>query len=296
MTPNKSQKDGPLLFGPDGKPLPISEEKGVKGSPEKQAGKPARTRPQKTESPLKRVLKALRRPKEMSLAAIAVVAFLLAIYAVRPVFSVQSIGPRNPGAANPQLVVQLAGMPITDVSVHCITQKVIMGNKYTLELRNYADLDRYDLQNLSTEEPFTVNCPLAWTLLMGTTGGFFVLGAPVPNRTLLGFGFRLGGDLPVAIDQGRPKAVTIHDLLAYTPYYATAIDGIVEIRYRWRYTPFRQTKRIRVLGDGLNHPFIWKVAPVSAPPIKDSGDESGFKCILDSEEYGVTTGGNPDTP
>lgn len=209
----------------------------------------------------------------------AVLGLLLAVYAYRPILQVTSIGSPPPHADNVWLTITSSGFPISNVSVECVTTKVIMANEYTLELHRVAALDQYDVPEVKTGESFNVQCPLAWYLLQGGGLGYYIWGRPILFSPQMGIPFRLTTGLPVATTNGRPMAITFSDLAGYQVFPPTAVEGIVIVHFKWKHTPFRQTKSFHTIGrrDGKGQ-FSWGSVPESQEAIPDA---DGLKLTVD---------------
>ncbi len=211
-----------------------------------------------------------------------VVPLLLAVYVYRPILQVNSIGHPHPYSDNVSLTLTSSGFPISNVSVECVTNKVIMANKFTLELHHIATLDQYDVPEVKTGESFNIECPLQWYVVEGGGLGYYIWGRPDLSPHHMVIPFRLTKDLPVATTNGRPMSVTFNDLSGYTVFPPTAVEGMITVRFNWKHTRFTQQRNFRVIGHPDNNgEFSWVSAPESQELIPDAPDVNGIKLTVD---------------
>ena len=93
------------------------------------------------------------------------VGFPIALYALRPVLSITSLEPSDlHGNNGTKASVTVSGSKIRDVTVQCVTNKVIFDDTYTLAFSRFVLLDEYSVSDVGTGESFPADCNFAWEL------------------------------------------------------------------------------------------------------------------------------------
>jgi len=189
-----------------------------------------------------------------------------------------------------KVVINNTGTKIKNVTVQCVSNKVIFEDKTTLVLNRYALINEYAVPDVATGESFTADCNFGWSLWMNDIEGLFILGgggiAGVPE---LGIGFRLNNGNPSLIyTGGAPKSVTA-DFAGYSYSQVTAIDGSYIIHYNLPLSWFRQQKIIHMIARRHDEGLKWRVAPVSEPTIADIVQGNGFRVTAtgNQEDWGI---------
>ena len=197
------------------------------------------------------------------------VGLLIAVYALRPVLSA-TLFDTNDGNTGAQVSVTDNGMSILGVSTQCITNKVIFSNRFTLELDNYALVNAYSVPHVRSGESFAVTCVFGWSMWMKSSDGFFALGDVQPGVQTLGIGFYVNNGVPALMRTGGAPQAVVSDLVGYSNYPVTAIDGSLLVRYHRPFSWFQQDKIIHVIACNQGGEKIrWRIAPESEPVIPD---------------------------
>lgn len=195
----------------------------------------------------------------------------LAVYALRPVFSVNSIGATSDSPHEVKITMLTGGsFPISRVSVRCLWNKVINNGTYALEIHN-GSVEEYDVSRADSGDSFSFTCPLGWTLLTCPRWDFYILEEPNPIDLNVGFPFVVkDGNAIAAFGEDVKKISLSKDYATCQIHRETAIDGTAEIRYRWRYVPFEFKAYERVIGSvGDTGEMTWRSVPIGQPIISD---------------------------
>ncbi len=133
---------------------------------------------------------------------------------------------------------------------------------------------------------------------MESSDGFFALGDVQPGVKTLAIGFYIKNNTPSLMSTGgRPQGV-ISDLVGYSNYPVTAIDGTLIVRYNWPFPWFQQQKIVHVIASNQGGAKLkWRIAPESEPVIPDVDPKllraagirtTGFKVIASGSKSGAT--------
>jgi hypothetical protein len=225
----------------------------------------------------------------------------IALYALRPILSVASYsGTGADGSWGAKAIVAVTGSDISDVSVKCVTNKVIFEDKFTLDFIRFATVEEYSVGRVKAGESFTAQCLFAWSMTEKDGQGMLVLGDPRPWRPIpkLGVTYKYLNGTPV-ITSPVPAAVYpgFGDTISVRHYKLTGVDGTFVIRYRSRIPPFRQSSSVHMIEGpfGTDTVTTWRIAPAGEPVIPDPPpQDDGWKLTLKydgSAEFGVTMKG-----
>jgi hypothetical protein len=218
---------------------------------------------------------------------------LLALYSIRPVLSVTSLsGTGIDGVYGAKVTVSESGLPIREVSVRCVTNKVVFEDRFTAEFERYVSVEEYSVGDVKPGESFTVNCNLAWSFWDMTDRGVLVLGYPTPGQPNMAIPFRYINETPVVTSGPAPASMTFGfaDAVNYRGHAITAVDGSFVVSYKWYLCPFRENSTIHVIASpGPEDGIKWRIAPASEPVIADA-KLGGWKLTAKSNtaKFGVT--------
>ena len=112
------------------------------------------------------------------------VASLATLYSLWPVLSVGSaVGTGIDGIYGVKATIVETGTPISDVVVQCVTNKVTLENRFTLEFDKFVSVDEYSVGSVKPGESFTTNCTFAWSMWEKSgQQGLLILGYPTPGQ------------------------------------------------------------------------------------------------------------------
>jgi hypothetical protein len=219
-----------------------------------------------------------------------VLGLAVALYALRPALTVTSLAPSDVHNNNgSKASITVTGTGIKDVTVQCVTNKVIFEGRNTLALSRFAMVDEYSVRDVAAGESFAADCNFAWSLWTKAEGGFFLLGAGVPGVQNLGIAFLFKDGVPSLIPGAPFPAAIKSDLVGYSPSQVTAVDGYFIVLYRWPLSPFRERRVIHMIARRNSGGLQWRVAPSSEPVIADAAD--GFIVTASGttpDQWGVT--------
>jgi len=220
--------------------------------------------------------------------SLSVLGLLITIYSIRPILSVESIGPPSPGdMGDVNATIRLGGaVSVTNLSVYCSTNKVIVADRYGLVLHRIASVEEYQQSHLETGDSFTVRCPVGWSLAIDKNreNAYWVMGVLVPKAWALVIPFRLVDGFPddrsfIGIKGMRLR---VEDFPNLDIYNATQMDGTVDIHYSWSFLNLKGVKTFRVTGSAERPDQMeWKVVPKDDPPIADPLLPGGFITRVD---------------
>lgn len=253
----------------------------------------------------RRIWPAWARGWKLGVEISAIVALFATYYALRPILSVTSfVGTGIDGTYGVKATVTDTGTsPIKNVSVQCVTNKVIFENRFTLEFDKFISVDEYSVGDMKAGESFTANCTFAWSIWENSDRqGVLVLGYPTVMKPNVGITYRYENGTPVVTGKW-PTAITFgfDDAIRYHNRRLTGVDGNFIVRYKWRFSPFRQTKTIHMIeSPGPEDGIKWRVAPASESVIPDPPPhDDGWKMTAksNSAQFGLTLkGGNYPLP
>lgn len=200
-------------------------------------------------------------------------ALFIAYYAARPAVS-PSLSDQMVDVTNhaiPRISVTNTGaMTMRDVTVECLSNKAVFADKYTLELHRYVLMQEYAAATVNQGESFTAACPQAWFLYMNKTDGFFAFGEVSEEHSSLGIPFTFKYGPPTLLYSTGTPVFVRSDLVGYTNYPSTSLDGTLIIKYKFSLFGIRQERRVHLVGFRSAAVIVWKIAPESEAVIPDA--------------------------
>jgi len=221
----------------------------------------------------------------------------LAIYALRPVFSLSPATPsERHGIYGARVLVTYNGWNIRDVAVQCFVNKVLFKDRYALAFEHLVLLDEYSVQSVNSGEPIPADCVFAWSFWTKQNKGMFVYGGGSSGVLQMGIPILFRNDgLPMLVPGSPVPAAITSDFAGYAYSQITAVDGTFVIRYRWPLTPLLQAYVIHVAARRIGDELKWRVAPESEPAFPDPVGLDAWTLTAKSngKEWGVTMRGTP---
>lgn len=237
----------------------------------------------------------------MTLEILGLVGFLLAFYALRPVLSAISVtGTGIDGIYGAKVEIVESGFPIRDVTVRCLTNKVIFDNSMVVTFERFLAIDEYSVGSVKSGETFTFNCTVAWSLWeMPDEQVALIAGYPTPGKPNLGVALQRK-DGALSLIGPVPGAITFtpQNMANYRSHRITGVDASAVIQYRWPFTRFRSEKTVHLVESlGPEDGIKWKIAPEGEPVLSDP-DAEGWKLAIKSngETFGVIGKGGKYVP
>ena len=208
--------------------------------------------------------------------AIAILAFAIAIYALRPILTASLVStPTGADKTEAELTIANSGhIPITDVEVLCQWNKAVFGGRYTFVMNGLVTLSVHSSSRLSPGESITTFCWQPWELYINRAEGVFSLGRPdIPQRLTVGvdFTFPNGPEHPVLTHPHDVVQLWVPDLSIFDAYPMTAIDAVVVVKYR--VFGVKRLRAIHLVSDDLGQ-IVWKIMPEG---VTISDGNGGFK-------------------
>jgi hypothetical protein len=205
---------------------------------------------------------------------VALAALGTTLYSLYPVLKTTSSEVSDLHGNNGMKVgVTVDGSGIKDVTVGCVTNKVIFDDADTLSFSQFSYLDEYNVQSVAAGETFTADCNFVWSLwVKRQSDGFFLMGAGQTGKPQLGIGFSVRNS-QFELTQPIPASIT-PDLSQYVPAKVTAVDGSYIIPFKWPWSWLQHRRIIHVIGRRGDSQLKWRIAPNGEPVIPDGG---GFK-------------------
>ena len=214
----------------------------------------------------------------------------IALYTLRPVLAVNSLAPSDlHGNNGSKASITVTGTGIKDVTVQCVTNKVIFEGINTLALPRFTILDEYSVRDVAVGESFTADCNFAWSLWTKVEGGYFLMGEGTPGTPQLGIPFVLNKDGMPSLRPGAPfPAIVKPNLVGHFPSQVTSVDGYFIVLYRWPLSPFREKRTIHMIARRNSGGLQWRVAPSSEPIIADAPGGFIVTASAEPDKWGVT--------
>jgi hypothetical protein len=178
----------------------------------------------------------------------AFVGLPMALYALRPVLTPTVAASDLHGNSGAKASITVTGTGIRNVTVQCVTNKVIFDDNFTLELNRYALIDEYNVSDVAVGESFSADCGFSWSIWVNGREGLFVFGELTPAVKVLGIPFRIKGDqLSPGVSGATPMGVTSVEVT--TPSFSgyrrdatTEVDGSFIVRYSACFAGLRKKK------------------------------------------------------
>lgn len=223
---------------------------------------------------------------------IGIISLGLAIYMMQPVISSSSLtatGKDGQYGAKATFVYSAGQLPINDVAIKCITNKVIFENRYTADVSRFSSIEEYSVGRVQPGESFTAGCTFGWSMWTNRNEGVLLMGYPTLLTQHLGIKYRFNNGVPIVIPPS-PASIMFDfaAAMAHTLHPPTQVDGIFLISYKWCY--FRRSVRVHVIkSPGING-TEWRIAPEREGVVADASDDDGWKLHIDPKnaEFVIT--------